>query len=68
MLNPNELTQKTREELQKMASDLRGEIRDFRFKIATRQHAHVRNLRHAKRDLARILTSIRQKMTTTPNV
>ncbi len=68
MLNPNELTQKTREELQKMASDLRGEIRDLRFKISTRQHASVRKMRHAKRDLARILTSIRQKVTTTPNV
>lgn len=64
MLNPKELTQKTREELLKMASDYRAEIRELRFKIATRQHAHVRKLRNAKRDLARVLTSVCGQKTT----
>jgi ribosomal protein L29 len=56
MMNPKELVQKTDVELEKLAQDLRAEIRDFRFKIATRQHAKVRNLRHVKKDLARVCT------------
>jgi ribosomal protein L29 len=58
MLNSKELTQKTREELTKMASDLRADIRDTRFKVATRQHPKVRTLRDAKQDLARVLTAL----------
>ncbi len=56
MMNPKELQQKTERELEKLAQDLRAEIRELRFKIATRQNAKVRNLRHAKKDLARVLT------------
>lgn len=58
MLNPKELTQKTEAELKNVAASLRGEIRDLRFKIATRQHAKVRALRNAKRDLGRALTAL----------
>lgn len=61
MMNPNELQQKTREELSKTADTLRAEIRDLRFKIAGRQNAKVRDLRHARRDLARVLTAFNQK-------
>ncbi|MBU1032405.1 MAG: 50S ribosomal protein L29 [Patescibacteria group bacterium] len=61
MLNSKDLIQKTESELNRIASDLRTEIRDLRFKVATRQHAKVRNLRHAKKDLARVLTTLSQK-------
>lgn len=57
-MKSNELAQKTREELTKMAADARAEIRDMRFKVATRQYAKVRSLRHAKRDLARVMTAL----------
>ncbi|MFA5935515.1 MAG: 50S ribosomal protein L29 [Patescibacteria group bacterium] len=64
MINPNELAQKTHDELAKMATDVNAEIRDLRFKVATRQHAKVRSLRHAKRDLARIMTGLNAKKST----
>ena len=56
MLSNKDLAQKTMSELSNLAATLRSEIRDLRFKVATRQHAKVRNLRHAKQDLARVLT------------
>jgi large subunit ribosomal protein L29 len=51
-----DLQQLTQAELLKKASELRGEIRDLRFAIKTRQNNKVRNLRKARRDLARVLT------------
>ncbi|MBI4139245.1 50S ribosomal protein L29 [Candidatus Uhrbacteria bacterium] len=65
-MNTNDLRQQTREELLKTAANLRGEIRDLRFKISTRQHSKVRTLRHTAHDLARVLTVLREKQTTTP--
>lgn len=56
MLSNKDLAQKTMSELNNLAATLHSEIRDLRFKVATRQHAKVRNLRHAKQDLARVLT------------
>jgi ribosomal protein L29 len=64
MLNPKELKQKTSDELVKMTADLRAELRDLRFKIATRQHTKVRVLRNTKRDIARVLTAIKNAGTT----
>jgi large subunit ribosomal protein L29 len=61
MMNPKELAQKTSEELARIAADLRAEIRETRFKVVTRQHAKVRTLRLAKRDLARTLTAMNAK-------
>ncbi|MCR4278744.1 MAG: 50S ribosomal protein L29 [bacterium] len=63
MMNPKELKQKTDNELEKLAQDLRAESRDLRFKIATRQNAKVRNLRRVKKDLARVLTTLQAKRT-----
>ena len=61
MMNPKELMQKTEGELEKLAQDLRADIRDLRFKVATRQNTKVRNLRHVKKDLARVLTITNEK-------
>ncbi len=46
----------TQTELQAKASELRGLIRDLRFKITTRQNSKVRDLLKARKDLARVLT------------
>jgi len=55
-MKAKDLQQLTKEELLNKASELRGEIRDLRFAIKTRQNAKVRNLRQARQDLARVLT------------
>ena len=62
-MKPNEIRQKSKEELTRMIAELNGNIRDMRFKIATRQHNKVRSLREAKKDLARILTVLRELQT-----
>lgn len=43
-------------ELNSKAAELRGLIRDLRFKVTTRQNSKVRSLRVARKDLARVLT------------
>ena len=55
-MNVKELRTQTAEALTKTAGELRGRIRDLRFTVGTRQRADVRDLRNAKRDLARVLT------------
>lgn len=60
-MKANELRQKSDIELRRMADELRADLRDLRFKIATRQHAKVRTVREAKKRLARIETVLAQK-------
>lgn len=55
-MKAKDLRQLTREESNARAAELRGLIRDLRFKVTTRQHAKVRDLRKAKKDLARLLS------------
>lgn len=62
-MKTNELRQKSNEELTRLAVELRGNIRDMRFKIATRQHNKVRSLREAKKDLAKVLSVLRELQT-----
>lgn len=59
-MKAKDLKQLTRVELEKQAAELRGKIRDMRFTITTRQQAKVRDMRKAKKDLARILTILSQ--------
>ena len=49
-----ELKSKTAAELTRIADELRAELRAIRFKVATRQHGKVRDLRRLRRDLARV--------------
>jgi ribosomal protein L29 len=56
-----ELQQKSAAVLTREAADLQSAIRELRFKIATRQHGKVRDMRTKKRDLARLLTAIASK-------
>lgn len=55
-----ELKQKTAEELQRLADGLRAELRDLRFKVATRQWSKVRTMRAKRIDLARVETKLRE--------
>ncbi len=57
MMIMNDLLQKTSAELEKLAGELRAQIRDARFKLSMRQETKVHILRVAKRDLARVLTA-----------
>ena len=65
MMNMNELAQKTPTELTKLASELRAQIREMRFKVSARQLAKIHTIRAAKRDLARIETAMHRHSTPT---
>ena len=62
-MKAKDLKQLSQPELTARAAELRGHIRDLRFKVMTRQHAKVRDLRKAKQDLARCLTIMAQLKT-----
>jgi ribosomal protein L29 len=51
-----ELREKTDVELDRLLAEQRDKVRDFRFRLAARQLADVREVRDAKRLIARILT------------
>lgn len=53
-MEAKELKSKTVAELVRIADELRAELRAIRFKVATRQHGKVRDLRRLRRDLARV--------------
>ncbi len=57
-MKAKDLKQLTQIELQNKASELRGFIRDLRFKVTTRQNSKVRDLLKARKDLARVLTML----------
>lgn len=53
-----ELVQKSEKELLNLLRDHREKERELRFKIASKQHKNIREIRAVKRDIARILTQI----------
>jgi ribosomal protein L29 len=63
-MSSKELLQKTAAELRREADALRSEIRDLRFKIATRQHTKVHVMGEKRRQLARIETVLATKSET----
>lgn len=56
-----EIRQKAKAELEKLLKMTREQVRDLRFKISAKQHKDVRDLREAKRTVARILTVLKEK-------
>jgi len=58
-MKAKDIKQLSQGELLSKAAELRGKIRDLRFTVKTRQHAKVRDLRHAKSDLARVLGELK---------
>lgn len=53
-MDSKELLPKTAHELQRMAAELRDQVRTERFKVATRQQGKVHTVRALRKDLARI--------------
>ncbi|GMU25891.1 hypothetical protein KJZ71_03075 [Patescibacteria group bacterium] len=60
-MDMKELRQHTLKRLQELAAVQASTIRDLRFTVGTRQSTHVRNLRKAKKDFARIQAAIAEK-------
>jgi large subunit ribosomal protein L29 len=58
-----ELREKTDAELGRLLTELRGGLQEQRFKIASKQLKGVRDVRDAKRTVARILTLQKQRGT-----
>lgn len=56
-----ELREKGIEELRKLLSEKRENMRKLRFDISTKQVKNNRQLRNDKRDISRILTLINEK-------
>jgi large subunit ribosomal protein L29 len=56
-----ELKEKNTNELKKLLTEKGEDVRKFRFELATKQVKGTRQIRTTKRDVARILTLIRQE-------
>lgn len=61
MSSMKELKRKTPEELKKLLTEEREELRDLRFKVSRDQTKNVRAIRAARREIARILTIMHHK-------
>ncbi|MBI5037263.1 MAG: 50S ribosomal protein L29 [Candidatus Kerfeldbacteria bacterium] len=56
-----ELRKKSESELQLLVKTQRELVRDLRFRIANKQHKDVREIRDAKKSIARILSVLKEK-------
>ncbi|MFZ6035762.1 MAG: 50S ribosomal protein L29 [Patescibacteria group bacterium] len=56
-----ELRKKNEAELLKLLAHQREVFRDTRFKVTAKQYKDVRDLRSVKKDIARILTVLKEK-------
>lgn len=56
-----ELRQKSGGELHKLLAQWRENFRDLRFKISSKQHKNVREIREVKKTIARMLTVLKEK-------
>jgi large subunit ribosomal protein L29 len=59
-MKPEKCRELTREELERMARDLGEELFNLRFRVSTQKLDDPLRLRHARRDLARILTILKE--------
>jgi large subunit ribosomal protein L29 len=59
-MKPEKYRELTREELERMARDLGEELFNLRFRVSTQKLDNPLRLRHARRDLARILTILKE--------
>jgi large subunit ribosomal protein L29 len=50
----------TRDELERIARDLKEELFNLRFRVSTQKLDNPLRLRHVRRDLARVLTVLRE--------
>lgn len=55
-----EIREKNVEELKKLLSEKREAVRKLRFDVAAKQVKDIREIRNSKRDIARILTILKE--------
>lgn len=60
-MKPSEIRTKPVKELQKMIDEKREELFGLKLKLATGQLAQTSNMRNVKRDVARMLTILKEK-------
>jgi len=60
-MKKEELKQKTKKELERLLEDSREKLRNLRFDIQMKQSKNVREIRKAKKLIAKIFTFINQK-------
>ena len=60
-MKTSELKLKTKEELKRLLEDSKEKLRILRFDIQLKQSKNVREIRKAKKSIAKILTFINQK-------
>ncbi|MDD3399588.1 MAG: 50S ribosomal protein L29 [Candidatus Paceibacterota bacterium] len=60
-MKPAEIRQKPKEELLKSIKDYREKLRSLRFDLASGKVKNVREIRNIKKDIARILTILKEK-------
>ena len=65
-MDTKQLRMKSPDELKRLTLELRAELRDMRFKVATRQLSKVRELRKVRQQLARIATLLHQPSSSSP--
>lgn len=56
-----DIRKKSETDLIKMIAELRGTVRDLRFRIANKELKNPKQLRSARKDIARILTVLKDK-------
>lgn len=56
-----EIRKKGSEELKKNLAEQREKLRELRFKVSTKQHKTVRDVRKIKQIIARILTVLKER-------
>lgn len=59
-MKKEEILRKSKEELQKILQDSREKLRQLRFDLAAGKVKNVREVRKIKKDIARILTVIKE--------
>jgi large subunit ribosomal protein L29 len=59
-MKPEKYRELTREELERNVRNLREELFNLRFRVSTQKLDNPLRLRHVKRDLARVLTILRE--------
>jgi large subunit ribosomal protein L29 len=60
-METKELKKKSQPELNRLLRDLRGKLMALRFDLASGKVKNVREIHQLKRDIARILTILREK-------
>lgn len=60
-MKADQLRQQTKSELQKVLKELREKLRKLRFALALGKLKNYREIRKVKKDIARVLTVIREK-------